>query len=104
MGLKKVENNPCNLLRICYVRTMKNEIKNVLDIPQNSDASNFMHGMEWTCRSYNHFDKPTFAEIAAKFPELVKPEDTRLRWGHGHYCEDDSGMPKCFREDFDTSG
>ena len=49
---------------------MKNVI---LDISQNSPACNFLYGKEWTGRSWNRFDKPTFAEIAAKFPELVKP-------------------------------
>jgi hypothetical protein len=80
---------------------MKNEI---LDIPQNSAACNFLSGMEWNGRTWDRFAKPTFAAVAAKFPELVKPEDTRVQWGHGHYTEGDNGMPKCFRSNFDTSG
>jgi hypothetical protein len=79
---------------------MKNVI---LDISQNSPACNFLYGKEWTGRSWNRFDKPTFAKVAAKFPELVKPEGTRVDWGHGHYAEGADGMPKLYRSNFDSS-
>jgi hypothetical protein len=78
--------------------------KEILDIPQNTAACNFLSGREWNGCSWNKFDRPTFAEIAAKFPELVKPEDTRVDWGSGHYCADENGMPKILRSCFDTSG
>jgi len=88
---------------------MKNEMKNenmVLDIEQNSDAESFMCGRLWNRfeRKYEEFDKPTFAEIAAKFPEIVEPEGGYPRWGHGHYIEGPDGMPKLCRENYDTSG
>jgi len=82
---------------------MKNE-NIILDIPQNSKAMNFMSGLSWNGSQWERFDQPTFAEIAAKFPELVKPEGGILRWGHGHYIEGEDGMPKLYRECFDTSG
>ena len=78
----------------------------ILDIEQNSSAESFMCGRLWNRfeRKYEEFDKPTFAEIAAKFPDVVKPEGEHLRWGHGHYVKGADGMPKLSREDYDTSG
>jgi len=76
----------------------------VLDIEQNSDAEDFMGGRSWIGCKWELFDKPTFAEIAAKFPDVVKPEGEHLRWGHGHYVKGADGMPKLSREDYDTSG
>jgi hypothetical protein len=79
-------------------------MKAILDIAQNSAACNFISGMEWTGREWKRFAPPTFAEVAVKFPETVQPEDLKVQWGHGHYIEDDNGMPKCIRACWDTTG
>ena len=75
----------------------------ILSISQNSTAEAFLRGKEWDGKRWVNFDKPTFAEIANKYPELVKPEGFRAEWGQGHYVEEQNGMPKLFRSNFDSS-
>ena len=81
---------------------MVNEMKALL-VNQNSKAVYFMHGMEWMDGRYRHFDKPTFAEVVAAFPELlVERRENICRWGQGLYVEGPDGMPACVESNWDS--